>query len=156
MPTIESVLDPGERVLFHHHDRVPKRRTALFVGGAVVLLALAVLFIFFSGSRIFWLVGLVLALFFVQLAVIAILFRRSIAVTDRRLLVDMGPTAWLWSHSRPYSIALSDVISFADEGSDWRRSLAVRLEGGQKVSLWGSFDMNELKRALAQVIEPET
>lgn len=124
----------------------------LLFGGAVLSVGLAVLLLYF-GPRFFWFVGFFISFFLIQMATFAALFRRAIVVTDRRVLLDFGLVHWMWSHPRPYKVAHSDVLSFADQGTGWRRSIVLRLADGQKLSLWGFFDPDDLRRALEQAVE---
>lgn len=137
--TLDKLVQPGERVVFQTALRGRVLGRALI---PVIILVCAFTLLGTLAYAVF--VGRNMAFFFSTLCLLGLLpsvflstwLERSEAiVTNRRLLYDRGPVAWLWSWKRVYDIPHTEIaeIKSTEEGS--REALALRLADGLQLDL---------------------
>lgn len=152
---LDKMLNAGEQVVFRTRARPsPLRALAFGVFLAVMLLAAAFAVIALTNQTGFWLPvtgmvgGMLLA------SVYCLWLQAELMVTDRRILIGGGVTAWLFGIGpKGQSIDPSEIdLITAFEPTSWPSSITIVLLDGRRFSFWVFEDHRRFEQSLKDIL----
>jgi hypothetical protein len=153
--TLDQLIRPGERVVYRTGTKRTAVRVFLILASAlafvvVILWALFVAVFAVSFETVSWVFSTLLIA--IVASALGIWLQSGAAiVTTRRMLLDRGPGATLWTLQRRFDLPLSEIAEISGIEPGWHQAPRLHLTDGRVLEIGTIADPEQLAEALARV-----